>query len=335
MAHEIDVISRTDLNGSMAFVGETPWHGLGQQLTPDQPIEIWAEQAGMDFRLISTPVMGFNPITDEAFTFDGKNSLIRSDTGAPLSIVSENYQIVQPLEVLEFYRDLIKDQGFRLNTAGVLFGGKKFWALAELGEETRIHGQDLIKGFLLLATSCDGSLATTAQFTSVRVVCNNTLSFSVAGNQNGTIKVTHNAQFDSERIKGQLGLAGDSWNQFTEQVEELSDRKVTDKEAINWLVKVTNNFTDDDMLSVDMEEELNESTAKTTKAMFELFKGGGKGSDLKSSEGTLWGLVNAVTEHCDHHRKTQNADNRLNSTWFGQSANLKDRAFREAIKLVA
>ncbi|MFX9212966.1 DUF932 domain-containing protein, partial [Acinetobacter baumannii] len=56
--------------------------------------------------------------------------LFRSDTQAPLSVVSQRYQVVQPQEILEFYRDLTEVSGFELETAGVLKGGKKFWALA-------------------------------------------------------------------------------------------------------------------------------------------------------------------------------------------------------------
>ena len=36
---------------SMAYVDKTPWHGLGNELAPKQPIEIWAKQAGMDWRI--------------------------------------------------------------------------------------------------------------------------------------------------------------------------------------------------------------------------------------------------------------------------------------------
>lgn len=47
MAHQIE---------TMAFVDQTPWHGLGNQLPQNQPIEIWAQQAGMDWRIESSNV---------------------------------------------------------------------------------------------------------------------------------------------------------------------------------------------------------------------------------------------------------------------------------------
>lgn len=330
MAHEIDVISKSTLNGSMAFTGEVPWHGLGQQLTPNSPLEVWAQQAGMDFNILSTPALGLDN-EDEVFVFPERNILYRSDTKAPLSIVSDAYNIVQPGEVLEFYRDLIDSAGFKLNTAGVLFGGKKFWALAEIGESTRIMGQDKIDGFLLLATSCDGSLATTAQFTSVRVVCNNTLSWSIQDNQGRptTIKIPHHATFNHEDVKAQLGLAKDGWTGFTDNVNEMAKRKVSDKEAVEFLVKVWNN------VSEISEETMEQSDAKNTRKLFQLFRGDAKGSNLKSSDGTAWGLVNAVTEFCDHHRQSKTPDNRLNGAWFGQGATVKKRAWDEAMKLVA
>lgn len=40
----------------MAYVGDTPWHGLGQQLSPQQPLEVWQQQAGMNWHIEETPV---------------------------------------------------------------------------------------------------------------------------------------------------------------------------------------------------------------------------------------------------------------------------------------
>jgi len=43
-------------------------------------------------------------------------------------------KVVQPEEILEFYRDLTEVSGFELDTAGVLKGGRKMWALARTGQ---------------------------------------------------------------------------------------------------------------------------------------------------------------------------------------------------------
>ena len=94
---------------TMAYVGEEPWHGLGNKLAPKQPIEVWATQAGMNFDILESPV---RYMTEQAGTLGAIHSyaenkvLYRSDTKAPLSVVSSRYQTVQPREVLEFYRDL-------------------------------------------------------------------------------------------------------------------------------------------------------------------------------------------------------------------------------------
>jgi hypothetical protein len=40
------------------------------------------------------------------------------------------------MEILHFYRDLTEQSGFELETAGVLKGGKKFWALAKTGQSS-------------------------------------------------------------------------------------------------------------------------------------------------------------------------------------------------------
>lgn len=63
-------------------------------------------------------------------TFPEQKVLYRSDSKEALSVVSQRYQVVQPREVLEFYRDLTSCSGYELETAGVLKGGRKLWALA-------------------------------------------------------------------------------------------------------------------------------------------------------------------------------------------------------------
>lgn len=109
--------------------------------------------------------------------YEEQRVLYRSDTHAPLSVVSQRFQEVQPKEILEFYRDLTEQSGFELETAGVLKGGKKFWALARTGQTSMLKGKDVSNGYMLLATHV--MERTTAQFTSIRVVCNNTLAIAL------------------------------------------------------------------------------------------------------------------------------------------------------------
>ena len=56
--------------------------------------------------------------------YEEQRVLYRSDTHAPLSVVSQRYQEVQPKQILEFYRDLTEQSGFELETAGVLKVGR-------------------------------------------------------------------------------------------------------------------------------------------------------------------------------------------------------------------
>jgi len=207
----------------MAYVGATPWHGLGNNLPRKQPIEIWQREAGMDWQILESPVHFKSDAVGHLgaiHSYPEQKVLYRSDTKAPLSVVSNRYHTVQPREVLEFYRDLTEVSGYELETAGVLKGGRKFWALARTGQGTAIKGNDQVNGYLLLATSCDGTLATTATPTTVRVVCNNTLTIALDGTSRA-IKVPHNTRFDPQAVKKQLGIAVSQWDDFIYRMRHL------------------------------------------------------------------------------------------------------------------
>lgn len=312
----------------MAYVGETPWHGLGNRLTQKQPLEVWAREAGMDWRILQAPVCfnagGAFPLQDVQ-VYDDHKVLFRSDTHAPLSVVSQRYQIVQPREILEFYRDLTEVSGFELETAGVLKGGRKVWALARTGQSGMLKGTDTTKGYVLLATGCDGTLATTAQFTSVRVVCNNTLAIALNG-KTGAVKVPHSTKFDPQAVKRRLGICVSTWDDFMYRLKGLSERKVKWAEAERFFQRVFSNESGPG--EVLASERL---VAKT----LDLYGGKGRGSNLATANGTAYGLLNAVTEFVDHERRARNTDYRLDSAWFGQGANLKQKALEQAVAMIS
>jgi phage/plasmid-like protein (TIGR03299 family) len=316
MAHEVE---------TMAFRNATPWHGLGEKLPSGQSIEAWQQAAGLNWDIIETPVMYATP-SEGGFTFKTNNEskvLFRSDNMAALSVVSNRYKPVQPEQVLEFYRDLVEVGGFELETAGVLKGGKKLWALAKTNQSTMLKGKDEVKAYLLLATSCDGTLCTQAFFTSVRVVCNNTLRMAVDGSSD-VVKVPHSTTFDPVAVKQQLGLGLSQWDQFQRSIKLLASRPVSEAEAKAYLVEVLGDANNPFELQ-----------PKPVKTAMELFSGQGMGAGMSSAKGTAWGLLNAVTELTDHKRAARSPDTRLDSAWFGLGAQIKATAFEEALKLAA
>jgi phage/plasmid-like protein (TIGR03299 family) len=98
--------------------------------------------------------------------------------------------------------------------------------LARTGQTTALKGKDVSNGYILLATACDGTLATTAQFTSIRVVCNNTLAIALkAQNGAGVVKVPHSTKFDAEKVKQQLDISVRTWDEHMYEMKQLSQRK--------------------------------------------------------------------------------------------------------------
>lgn len=346
---------------TMAFTGQTPWHGLGNQLTPNQPIEVWAQQAGMDWRIESSDVsyMAKNQRGQNIILpFEEQRVLYRSDTHAPLSVVSQRFQEVQPKDILEFYRDLTEQSGFELETAGVLKGGKKFWALAKTGQTSALKGKDVSNGYILLATACDGTLATTAQFTSIRVVCNNTLAIALkaqnAGSNNtGVIKVPHSTRFDADKVKQQLGISVRAWDDHMYEMKQLSQRKVTQQEAAAYFDAVFNNTNlsiaeqDESIIqfyrNVAMPNQTNSSKAdnktepngRAMSKVMTMFNGHGRGAELSSAKDTAYGLLCSITEFVDHERRAMSTDHRLDSAWFGAGAAIKQRGLDQALRMVA
>lgn len=290
MAHQITI--REDGKAEMAFTGSRAniWHGLGQELTEDSPIETWITEAGCDWNAMESPV--FFRAGDERVNYPDKKVLYRSDTLKPLSIVGKDFKVVQPREVIEFFRDLVGDAGMKLSTAGTLFEGTRFWALAETGKFEVLNkiAPDEIRGHLLLVTAIDGTLATSASFVSTRVVCQNTLK--IAMNEEGATatKQNHKTQWDPNSFKIDMGLLDSSWNKFLTDINTLCDITMTQDSVRKFF---ENEFYDH---SKDVYEQTKQTEDQVNKLM-QLYRSGA-GADL--GYGTAWGALNAVTNLFTH-----------------------------------
>lgn len=340
MAHELDFSKG---KAAIAFRGEVPWHGHGENILPQDSIDDIRIKAGIDYDVIKTPVQYSVPM-DSAFgprkgagtglaKSDNSCVLYRSDTGDDLSVVSTKYQVVQPKEVIEFYRDLTEQFGFRLEVVGALKGGRKVWALANTREAFALRGDDKVKGYLLLATSYDGTMATQARFTSIRVVCNNTLS---AAQYEGRADVTvpHSKKFNAEAVKNALGI-GAAWERFHESAEKMQERIVSREETTRLFLDAYYGLRTQQQIDAFQQDEKNNARAeklitRLTDALF-----ASPGAQLASARGTLWGVLNAVTYDIDHTLPSRDTGTRLDKAWFGTGNAIKNRALQRAISMTA
>lgn len=323
MSHELS--TRQDGFVEMAFVGEQAWHGLGNELSQDSTIEEWKTYAGMDWSINESQV-NYIGVDGNHHVMGDKKVLFRSDTNAPLSVVGSEYKVIQPGEVLEFFRDLVAGTGMYLETAGCLFGGRRFWAMANTTKSSYVgKKEDTIKGYLMFSTSADGTLATTVQFQSVRVVCANTLRIALAEKETNRVRVTHRSNFDADMVKRRLGLVDEAWNKFIEDMNKLSSKTITDAGA--------KNFIDSLILSKPDDAEKSSMQSKNqADLIMRLYKGEGMGAD--AVYGNMYGVINSISEYVDHHSRNRTADQRLWNQFFGSGDKLKQDAMKGLLEMV-
>lgn len=306
---------------TMAYTNEVPWHGLGAHLSDANNIDLWKKESGTDWEAITSPV--YYAVGEQFYFMEDKVVIYRNDTHEDLGVVGANFKIVQPGEILEFFRDLVELGHFTMETAGVLFGGRRIWALARATEEAKLDKVDVIKPYLFLATGLDGTLATHASFTTIRVVCNNTLQMALNATKDDRIRVTHRNEFNEEEVKTQLGLVDQQFTDFMDTAETLASIEVTEQDArdVYSMLFLPENFTIEQSLDSRVVNSVMEARLNYP------------GQDTFSAKGTAWGLVNGVTAYLDHLRNTQTIDARLNDAWLGAGRNIKAKAVKLALEL--
>lgn len=338
MSHEIDM---TTGRAAFAHVGAKGWHRLGQHLLAGASLEDWQDAAGMAWFIESGKVMFATPAG--MASMPDRVVLFRSDTMAPLGVVSDSYKPVQPREVLKFFSDIATANGFQLDTAGCLFDGKRFYATATMGADSYVADPaDRIKGHLLLVTSADGTLATEGRFVATRVVCNNTLQMARGertggpGGGTGPVKVSHRSVFKPSDMRVKLGIEGPSIFESTmNEFRALARSAMTGNDMIRATIQAIRPDTYDAAgnLAVDADKLDKVTRSAPVKRIAELaISGDGLiGAEMDGMRGTGYGWLNAVTQFVDHEARATSDDNRANSALFGDGADIKQRAHSLAL----
>ena len=302
------------------FVSQPAWHGLGSVLNNPPSIASAIEEASLDWQVEEEPI--FFGQGEELKQIESHKSLIRSTDRKVLGVVSQSYQPLQNIDAFNFFDFLIHDNDVSLEAAGSLKEGKRVWVLAKVNNlTTDVNKDDAVNPYLLLSNSHDGSLAIWIQFTPIRVVCQNTLSFALANRKENqeigrAFRIRHQGDVNLKlaQAKNALNFAKQKFQATIDEYQAMANRNISRYELDYYLSQV-----------------LDTETPQSTRAYPQIVANFESGRGNKGQ--SLWDAYNGLTEWLDYQRgNSQNT--RLNSSWFGASAKTRVLAHETALKLI-
>ena len=311
MAHMIEMI---DGKASMAWAGETPWHGLGTQVSNDLTPEQMLKAADLDWKVV--PVPAYATIGGEQVDI-GRSALVRDRDNKVLDVITNDWVPNQNSDAFDFFNDFVAAGEMEMHTAGSLRDGQLVWALAKVKDGFELFNGDAVESYLLFTNPHKYGSSIDVRFTPIRVVCNNTLSLSLSSTANQVVKVSHRNEFNGDNVKEMLGVAKEKLQSYKEMATYLGSKRFTDENIVDYFKRVFPVSGAKKELSKNAEIALNIIDQQP-------------GAEF--AEGTWWQAFNAVTFMTDHVIG-RSADTRLQSAWYGYNKGLKTRALETAVEM--
>jgi phage/plasmid-like protein (TIGR03299 family) len=310
---------------SMAYYGQTPWHGLGTRSIGVMTAAEALSLGGLAFDVEKQPIY-LGDGTQVADNF----ATVRTDrlTDNVLGVVGRKYTPLQNVEAFEFFDAIVARQEAIYHTVGSLRMGRRVWILAKMPGEIRVIGDDITEKFVLLTNTHDGTSGVQILLTPVRVVCQNTLRAALSGGKGTTFNIRHTRGVRAavHQAAEVMGFATVFFKELQQAFQAMATTKLAEADARAYLERCLQIDAGDPNLSTRSKNIL-EDAARRLHA--------GKGTGLPGVRGTVWAAYNGLTELVDH-RSYRSPDVRLDNAWFGGAGQaIKQRAFDEAVALAA
>ena len=305
---------------TMFYVGETPWHKLGQKIdtapTSDDAIRL----AGLDWDVVQKE-MYMQDNNGNMIKVPQMKANVRSTDGKFLGPVTDRYRIVQNKDAFAF-TDALLGEGVRYVTAGSLSSGKRVWMLARM--EGTLLAEEKIDPYLVFTNTHDGTGAVRVAITPIRVVCNNTLNLALSkASRHWSCAHKGDIQSKLDEARYTLQNAEAYMEALEEEFGELKLKKVTEKQVKDMTEKLLEiEFADlfkkavkigkvvdfkEALRQQKFEEKLNRKRTDILNIYFDK-------PDLKGTEHTAFRFVNAVSDYATHttdHKNTRNYQENL------------------------
>ena len=316
------------------YVGKPAWHGLGT-VVENAPTTMDAMRlAKMDFDVVmSNPIVAQFKDPNEYYQNNTKASkfyaTVRCDTNEVLGVVGENYKVVQNEELFKIADSLPKA---KVETAGTLFNGAQSYILMK-DDEWAVNGNDEMHEYLCLMNSHDGTLSLSALPTSIRVVCNNTLSWAISEGKQRMIRLKHTGDIDSKIHSLTEALA--EWHhakdRFRSSVRTLANRRWDRNQTQTFWMEMYQMFEGDVPRESDTDKNhrLRKKALTTFHTLSETFD-----KEVQQfGQDNAWIAANAVTNWLQH-KKRRTTEATVANKLIGDASRDSAKVMRHALQLV-
>lgn len=340
MAHQITKLDKFGFTGDRKSI----WHGIGKEMPEGLDAETFFKQVGLDWTTELQPV--FCMIDGVQVQIPNSQVHIRRDLGpvsdSVLGLVSDGYKKLDNGDLAKFADQLLgADQAASVSTAGSLLGGKRVFCLLKMPKDIKVVKGDVVETFLCLSNGHGGFASFNCYPTSIRVVCDNTLTWSERDLARG-VRFHHTGDLESKlkQARAIMGLATKEAEEFEKQVKALANTDLS-RDQIKTFMEFAYTATfgkapdkDEDAEAFGRWEERRKDMLDTWLKNLE-----NERQTIRGIQGTAWAALNAYTEWSDHDRggkwmESRPADQRIHSNFFGVAAAAKKKVLRAALALV-
>lgn len=362
MAHAIDNTKGFNAFAQFSKDGKKAWHGLGHIFT-EQPTDAnqILEHAGLDYTVQKSPLIyGTMPnirhlkaahkkgdmdklkeLIDSINLIEAENSFYtwRQDIDFCKDSIlgsgmTQQYKVLQNAQVINVMDGMIQSGEVTFETAGALFGGAVIFVCCKLKQQMEVTKKDVSDVYIVFTHGHNGKNSVKAFFTSVRVVCNNTLQMALKGMKDSvTFKHTTNAEDNLSKANKMLHVAKENRIAFEAKAQEMR------KTQINLSDYILNVFND----PKDLKRALtSESVLDTMSMLIGSDKKNGKKDIItkvvnqtlngigQDGTKTAWNAYNGVTHYLSRKEYSGTSDSRFKSIMQDGSYKTNTRALNLA-----
>lgn len=227
-----------------------------------------------------------------AIAIPDRKAVLRTDTLIPLGIVSTKYELLKHADVINGFRDALKDQHYN-ETIKLAKNGAQLYATYSLPEhKVEVRKNDVISLQFIVKNSYDGTNALHITLGAFRVVCTNgmiigkkffTFSQKHIGSEAGVV--------DSSVLKDKVNMIATQFAKTLPIMQDMAETPVT----------------------IDPDELFDHKKIKIPKYLLAF-----AAEEYRNAQDlSLWGFYNSLTYAITHHMKRESPSA---SIWYGQVA---------------